>query len=303
MSAKPGFRALVLGAAAGGGLPQWNCGCRNCMAARDPFSGVKPQTQSSVAVSADGKSWALLNASPDIRQQIERNSQLHPRALRDTPIASVLVTNGDIDHIAGLLVLREKQAFDLIATAALQEVIEANAMFRALDPEFVKRRTVALEETFTLVEGIEARLFAVPGKVPLFLEDGEPDTRLEGEQTVGVEMQCGETRAYYVPGCGAMTGKLAARLNGAGLVFFDGTVFRDDEMITTGTGRKTGRRMGHMAMEGPEGSVAALRGLDIGRKIFVHINNTNPVWRTGAERASVEEAGFEIAQDGMEVVL
>lgn len=273
------------------------------MAARDPFSGVKPQTQSSLAVSADGKSWALLNASPDIRQQIEHNSQLHPRALRDTPIASVLVTNGDIDHIAGLLVLREKQAFDLIATAALQGVIETNTMFRALDPEFVRRRTVALEETFTLVEGIEARLFAVPGKVPLFLEDGEPDTKLEGEQTVGVEMLCGDIRAYYIPGCGAMTDKLAARLRGADLVFFDGTVFRDNEMITTGTSRKTGRRMGHMAMEGPDGSVAALGGLDIGRRIFVHINNTNPVWQAGSERALVEEAGFEIAQDGVEVVL
>lgn len=301
--AEHAFRALILGAAAGGGLPQWNCGCANCTAARDPFSALKPQTQSSLAVSTDGRQWAILNASPDIRQQIEDNSQLHPIALRHSPISSVLVTNGDIDHIAGLLVLREKQRFDLISTAMLAEVFEDNVMFRALDPEFVVRRTVRLEQSFDLLPGITACLFAVPGKVPLFMEEGDPETALEGEQTVGVEMHQGGRRIFYIPGCGRMTERLAERLRGADLVFFDGTVFRDDEMIATGTGTKTGRRMGHMAMQGPEGSVAALGDLEIGRKIFVHINNTNPVWRAGDERAFVEAAGFEIGKDGMEVLL
>jgi pyrroloquinoline quinone biosynthesis protein B len=297
------FRALVLGAAAGGGLPQWNCGCANCVAARDPASPVRPQTQSSLAVSADGESWAILNASPDIRQQIEANAALHPRALRDSPIASVMVTNGDIDHIAGLLILREKQAFTLHATAALGDIIAANALFRALDPEFVVRSTIQLEAPFELTKGIEATLFAVPGKVPLFMEDGDPDLGLEGEHTVGVEMRSTGKRVYYVPGCGRVTAKLADRLKGADLVFFDGTVFLDDEMIRTGTGMKTGQRMGHIAMSGPDGSLEALSRLDIGRVVYVHINNTNPVWREGTERRAVEMRGFAVGHDGMEIVL
>jgi pyrroloquinoline quinone biosynthesis protein B len=192
-------RALVLGAAAGGGLPQWNCGCSNCGRARDPNDPLKPQTQSSLAVSVDGRDWALLNASPDIRAQIEANPALHPRALRDTPIRSVLVTNGDIDHIAGLLTLREKQPFRLFATAAIGDILEANPVFQVLDPQCVDRVRIELEQPFTLLDGIEATLFAVPGKVPLFMEGEAPDTALEGEQTVGVELKVGDRRLYYIP--------------------------------------------------------------------------------------------------------
>ncbi|WP_099864202.1 pyrroloquinoline quinone biosynthesis protein PqqB [Pararhizobium haloflavum] len=297
------FRALILGAAAGGGLPQWNCGCANCVAARTVGSGVEPQTQSSLAVSLDGRSWALLNASPDIRQQLGAAAQLHPRCLRDSPLESVLVTNGDIDHIAGLLVLREKQAFTLYATAGLHDIIAANPMFAALDAAFVERRSIALDAPFEMLKGVETRLFAVPGKVPLFMESDDPDVALEGEQTVGVEMKAAGRRIYYIPGCGAVTESLAARLRGADLVLFDGTVFRDDEMIASGTGTKTGRRMGHIAMDGPNGSLAGLKGLGIKRTIYVHINNTNPVWRQSAERARVEAEGMEIGHDGMEVTL
>ncbi|WP_160003500.1 pyrroloquinoline quinone biosynthesis protein PqqB [Rhizobium sp. 18055] len=301
MTDSSGFRGLVLGAAAGGGLPQWNCGCQNCRLARDPASGVRPQSQSSLAVSLDGDNWAILNASPDIRQQIVDNRALHPRMLRDSPIKSVLITNGDIDHLAGLLILREKQPLDVFVTSAIGEIIDDNPVFRALDPAFVTRYSVVLERPFSLLPGLEARLFAVPGKVPLFMEDGEPELQLEGEQTVGVELTAGDARVYYIPGCAHISDALKNRIDGADALLFDGTVFTDDEMITVGVGQKTGQRMGHMAISGADGSLSALAGLDIAQKMYVHINNTNPIWRAGPERDMLEESGFHIGYDGMEI--
>lgn len=297
------LRTIVVGAAAGGGLPQWNCGCLNCSMARDPASGVRPQTQSSLAVSLDGEAWAVFNASPDIRQQIQDNRALQPRRLRHTPIKSVVLTNGDIDHLAGLLVLREKQAFTVYSTGTVSQIIADNSIFRALDPELVSRRIVAIEEPFSPLPGLEARLFAVPGKVPLFLESGEPDLNVEGEDTVGIELRADAKRVYYVPGCGMLNDVLAARLQNADALFFDGTLFTDDEMIATGAGHKTGRRMGHMPIATEGGSLDALAALNIRRKIYVHINNTNPVWRAGTERAYVESRGFEVGFDGMEINL
>ncbi|MEY9102273.1 pyrroloquinoline quinone biosynthesis protein B [Sinorhizobium fredii] len=238
------LRVVVLGAAAGGGLPQWNCGCRNCAAARDPGYSLRPQTQSSLAVSLDGEAWAIFNASPDIRQQIQDNRALQPRRLRHSPINSVVLTNGDIDHLAGLLVLREKQPFTVFSTGAVAEVIADNPVFGVLDPGLVSKRVVAIEEPFFPLPGLEARLLAVPGKVPLFLEDGDPELEVEGEQTVGLELRADGKRVYYIPGCGALSDRLVARLEGADALFFDGTLFSDDEMIAAGVGQKTGRRMG-----------------------------------------------------------
>ena len=183
-------------------------------------------------------------------------------------------------------------------------MLAANPIFDALDPGLVRRRPVALGERFELVPGLTAELFAVPGKVPLYLEAETVVTDLEGEQTVGVALESRAGRAFYVPGCAAVTPALGARLGGAALVFFDGTLWRDDEMIRVGVGAKTGRRMGHVAMSGPHGSIAAFAGLGVGRKVFVHMNNTNPVLRPGSpERAEAEAAGWEIARDGMEVAL
>jgi len=298
------FRAIVIGAAAGGGLPQWNCGCENCRLARLGFpDGIAPQTQSSLAVTSDGDNWALLNASPDIRQQLINTAALHPRALRDNPIKTVLLTNGDIDHIAGLLTLREKQSFRLVMTAAIRDILAANPIFTALDPAFVTKEIVALNEPFMLVPGIEARLFSVPGKVPLFMEGENPNTALEGEQTVGVELVTAKHRVYYIPGCAVVRDDLKARISDADILYFDGTLFTDDEMIQSGTGIKTGRRMGHISMSGDDGSLKALADVAVDRKIYVHINNTNPVWRDGPERKLVEHSGFEIAFDGKEIAL
>ncbi|PUB14936.1 pyrroloquinoline quinone biosynthesis protein PqqB [Yoonia sediminilitoris] len=296
------FRASILGAAAGGGLPQWNCGCQNCNLARR--GEIPAQSQSSVAVSANGADWAILNASPDIRDQMARTPPLHPTDLRVSPLKSVLLTNGDIDHVAGLLTLREQQPFNLFATHDIHEVIAANPIFSALKPDIVIRRTIALNQPFELVTGVEATLFAVPGKVPLYLEGDEVQTDLEGEQTVGVHLKTDAHDVFYIPGCSALKPDLRGRLDGADMVMFDGTLWQDDEMLAAGLSQKTGNRMGHMSMSGPDGSMAAFDGLNIGRKVYVHMNNSNPVLRPASdERAQAEATGWTIAQDGMEIAL
>lgn len=296
------LRAIILGAAAGGGLPQWNCGCENCNLARS--GDIPAQTQSSLAVSPDGQNWAILNASPDIRTQIGNTPLLYPTGLREMPIQSVLVTNGDIDHVAGLLTLREMQPFSLYATQSIQDVLAQNPIFDALNASVVKRAPISLNETFELVSGLEATLFPVPGKVPLYLEGEHVETELVGEQTVGVALSTQGKTAYYIPGCAALTPELRARLDEADLLFFDGTLWHDTEMVQAGLGQKTGKRMGHMSMDGPDGSIAGFADMKIGRKVFIHMNNTNPVLRPdSAENARARAKGWTIGQDGMEITL
>lgn len=266
---------------------------------------VRRRTQSSVAVSTDREVWALLNCAPEILKQIADNPPLAPqRGLRHSPITAVLLTNGDIDHVAGLLSLRESQSFALRGTSEVLAVIADNPVFGVLAPTRVERAVVALDEAFPLLPDLEARIFAVPGKVPLYLETDAVDVGAETAATIGVEMEADGRRAYYIPCCARMTPALAGRLAGADLVLFDGTFWRDDEMIAAGVGTKTGRRMGHMAMAGAEGSIAAFRALDVGQKIFVHVNNTNPVLIEGSpERRQAEAAGWCIAEDGMDFAL
>ncbi|QAX28372.1 pyrroloquinoline quinone biosynthesis protein PqqB [Leisingera sp. NJS204] len=294
------MRFLVLGAAAGGGLPQWNCGCRNCRDAR--LGRIASATQSSLAVTLDGQNWAVLNTSPDIRVQLQNCPSMHPQSLRHCPLRAVLLTNGDIDHIAGLLSLREQSPFSLFVTAGLLELLSANPVFNAL-PAAVDRNPVRLSDGFELLPGLQATVFAVPGKVPLFLEGGQVETDLMGEQTVGVRLTDGTKTAYYIPGCSAVSAGLLGILADADHIFFDGTLWHDQEMIQSGTGTKTGQRMGHISISGPLGSIASLRNVDAA-KTFIHINNTNPVWQPGsAERAQVLAAGWTIAADGMEIAL
>lgn len=302
------LQIAVLGSAAGGGVPQWNCQCTVCALAWADDPRVAHRTQSSLAVSAAVDSWAIVNCAPEILTQIKSTRALQPRqrdgARRDSPIRSVLLTNGDIDHVAGLLSLREGQPFVLNATAEIHEVLRRDRVFRVLDEGTVRRAAVRLEAPFPLVEGVTARVFAVPGKTALYLEGEEVEIGAETEATVGVEFVAGGATAYYIPGCAEMSSPLAERLKGAELVLFDATVWHDEEMIEAGVGAKTGRRMGHMAMSGPDGSMAAFAGLDVKRKVFVHINNTNPVLIEGSpQRREAEAAGWEIAYDGMEIAL
>lgn len=307
------MRVRVLGAGAGGGFPQWNCNHPNSRRARQGDPKAKPRTQSSIAVSADGERWVLFNASPDLRQQINANDVLHPRqGLRDSPIKAVVLTNADVDHVAGLLTLRESQPLAIYATRRVLEVLAANSIFNVLNPQFVARRPLALEEATSVLDaegaatGVVVRPFPVPGKVALWLEDAAkgPSFGTVEEDTVGLEVLDGDgrTRLFYIPGCAAMPPELASRLTGAPLVFFDGTLWTDDEMIRDKVGVKTGKRMGHMSVSDPDGTIAAFAPLDVRRKIFIHINTTNPILlEDSPERAVVEAAGWEVACDGMEL--
>ena len=299
-----GLTAIVLGGAAGGGFPQWNCNCEVCRLAWAGDSRVRARTQASLAVSADGEHWTLINASPDLRAQIQGTPRLHPRGgKRGSPIEAVVLTGAEIDQIAGLLSLRERTPFTVVATAATLAAVAANPMFGALASNVVGRRAVRPGETFLLGEGLKAELFIVPGKLPLYLEGDDPDTASETAANVGVEITGGSKRLIYVPGAAAVTPSVRERLERADAFLFDGTVFTDHELIRSGTGSKTGRRMGHMPIDGDDGSLVALRGL-ASRRILVHINNTNPILVEGsAERRRVEAAGWEVAEDGLEIVL
>ena len=309
------LRVLVLGSAAGGGFPQWNCNCEACRRARAGDKGAIARTQSSVAVSADDSHWFLLNASPDLRQQINDNPPLHPkRGLRHSPIAGVVLTNGDIDHVAGLLTLRESSPLAVYATARVHRVLRSNSVFGVLNPDLVRRREMEMGKPFELSTadgegtGLMVEAFAVPGKVALYMEDPDagPGFGSEPEDTVGLRVENRETGAYFVyaPGCSELSEDLAARLKGAPLVLFDGTLWHDAEMIEAGIGVKTGKRMGHISMSGPEGAMAAFQDLGVGRKVFIHINNSNPVLlEDSPERAAVTAAGWDVAFDGMEISL
>lgn len=299
------MRAVVLGAAAGGGFPQWNSNAEACRRARAGDPDAQPRTQASLAVSLDEEHWALINASPDLREQIARSSFLHPKhGLRSTPITDVVLTGGDVDVIAGMLTLRERQPFSLWATAEIHRVLDSNAIFEVLARDIVQRRLLTLGVPQRLDGGLTVELFAVPGKAPLYLEHDDAPPILVDGTTVGAALSDGEHTLFYVPGCAAMTPNLAARLDGADLVFFDGTLWRDDEMIAAGLGPKSGRRMGHMSMSGAQGSIAAFGPIGVARKVFVHINNSNPVLLADSpERAEAERAGWNIAFDGMEFSL
>ncbi len=299
-----GLTAIVLGAAAGGGFPQWNCNCDVCRLAWAGDPRVRPRTQASLAISADRKRWTLLNASPDLRAQIQSTPALQPRdGKRGSPIEAVVLTGAEIDQSAGLLNLRERSPFAIMGTAATLAAVAGNPMFGALAADVVRRRAIAPGERFALGDSLTAELFMVPGKVPLYLEGENPATAEESAANVGVEITDGRARLAYVPGAAAVTPALRERLARADAILFDGTLYTDDEMIRAGLGEKAGRRMGHMPVDGPDGSIAALNGLPA-RRIFVHINNTNPMLVDGSpERRRVEAAGWEVAWDGMEIVL
>lgn len=304
----------VLGSGAGGGFPQWNCNCHNCAAVRAGKPGFRARTQSSLAVSRDGVSWLLLNASPDLRQQIAATPPLSPPSgggARGSPIKAVLVTNGDVDHVAGLLTLREGQPFSLYGSERVLDTLAANSLFNVLSPSLVARVPLRMNEPTPITGagvalGLVVEVFAVQGKIALYLEEtgAGPNFGTREGDTVGVRVSdAGTGRAFfYVPGCSKIDDALAVRLRGAELVFFDGTLWSDDEMIRQGLLGKTGGRMGHVNVSGPGGSLATLAPLGVKRKVYVHINNSNPMLdEASEERRIAESAGWEIGYDGMDL--
>jgi pyrroloquinoline quinone biosynthesis protein B len=300
----------VLGSAAGGGFPQWNCGCPNCRGVRAGDPQVTARTQECVAVSTDSARWFLLNCSPEIRQQIESFPPLHPRGPRHSPIAAILLTNGDLDHCLGLLSLRESHPLVIYATDRLRRgFTDGNVLYRTLDrfPGQITWRALKLgrEEELADVEGCPSGLLveavAMVGKLPIHLEaDGTSDP----EDSVGFRIRERATGRIlaYLSGVGAVTDAVRRAVEDADCVFFDGTFWSSDELPGLGLGTKRAEQMAHLPVGGRDGSLARLHGLAAPRRIFIHVNNTNPLLRDDSpERATVEAAGWEVARDGMEV--
>jgi pyrroloquinoline quinone biosynthesis protein B len=304
----------VLGAAAGGGFPQWNCRCACCVRARAGDPAVRPRSQASLAVSADGKNWVLLNASPDLPAQLRAAPQLQPDPTatpRNCPVRAVVISGGDIDCIAGLLSLREGHAFRVYAEDFVQNILSQNQVFSVLNREIV--RFEALHRAETLLRdadetplGLWVESFAVPGKIPLYQETGQDEAAFVNDQAViGLSLRDATgAKLFFIPGCARVTDELRARVAGNNILFFDGTLWQDNEMVDAGLSTKTGARMGHISVSGAEGSIAAFANTKLARKIFIHINNTNPILcddSPQAEQARI--AGWEIAYDGMEINL
>ncbi len=308
------LRVVVLGAAAGGGVPQWNYGCPVCRAARSKHPELQ-STQSSIAISADGEHWFLINASPDLRQQLTATPQLHPRAgkLRHSPVSGVILTNGEIDAVAGLLSMREGSPFTIYAHRKVLAILGDNSIFNVLNEKNVKRQPIEIDRAFEPAlpdgspSGLEILPFAVAGKGAWYLEGKTHPAGNDGAgDTLGLRIGDKATGKYFyfLAACADVTDDLKSRLAGAPLIFFDGTVWRDDELIVAGLGTKTGQGMGHIAMSGDSGAIEALSGLNIGRKVFLHINNSNPaLLHDSAERKQAERAGWQIPADGTEITL
>ncbi|MBC8049732.1 MAG: pyrroloquinoline quinone biosynthesis protein PqqB [Chitinophagales bacterium] len=311
------MKLKVLGSAAGGGFPQWNCNARLSRLVRAGEPGFMPRTQSSLAVSADGERWVICNASPDIRQQIAATPELHPIAsdgLRNSPIKAVMLTNGDVDHITGLLSLREREPFTLYGTHRILHTLDENSVFRVCDAALVKRTEFEIGQEIDLVGpdgalGLIVEPFAVPGKVALYMENATnvaANFDADAGDTIALKIKAfgSEAVAFYIPGCADVTEALKSKVAGADVLLFDGTVFHDDEMIREGVGQKTGARMGHISIAGDNGSLAAFKDVSTARKIYIHINTTNPILEPGSEaEQTVRAAGWEVGWDGMEIVL
>jgi pyrroloquinoline quinone biosynthesis protein B len=297
-------KTLILGAAAGGGSPQWNCLCPVCVLFWNGDLRVRRRTQSSIAVSADSSNWVLINCSPDIREQIGAVKTLQPKgSTRHSPIVSVVLTNGDIDHIGGLINLREAHGFTIWAPAPVIDQINANPIFGVLNRALVSFQTIEPNVSFSPVAGLEMTAFDVPGKVPLYREgQGTPEVSRNGN-TIGMHARHNGRTLSYVPGCGDIDRQLLEDLRDTDTLLFDGTLWTDDEMIRTQTGMKTGRRMGHVPVSGDDGSMAQLRSLQANQKVFVHLNNTNPLLvDNSSEQIAAREQGWIVAHDGMEII-
>ncbi len=304
------MRIEILGSAAGGGFPQWNCNCRNCQSLRAGNSSLKSRTQTQVAVSGTGHSWFLLNASPDLRMQIEQTSVLQPRSgLRDSPIAGVLLTSADIDQIAGLLSLRELQPLHVYCAPSLRLILqEDNSVFGMLNriPQQVQWTDIELGKAFPLLTtaqedlGINCEVFSLGNKYPLYVPPKRAATLNSEEALLGVMLTSSAGgRLAYMPAVPSIDEELLGLLETADMVLFDGTFWSNDELIRVQGGGATAREMGHVPISGRDGSLRALAGLRRPRKVFVHVNNTNPILdESSAEYRELAPAGWELAEDG-----
>lgn len=302
------MRARVLGSAAGGGFPQWNCACENCRLVRAGDPRVTARTQDSIAVrGGTGDRWLLVNASPDVLRQVERFDELWPRGPRSTPVGAVALTNGDLDHVLGLLSLRESEPLRVLATHRVHAgLVERNAVLRTLArtpdqvrwTDFQLGREVVVEEA-----GVGVTALAAPGKLPVHLA-GLADPSPEDNVALRIRDLAHDGRVIVVAtSVGTMAG-VDRLLDGANVLLFDGTFWSDDELVVQGLGKARASDMAHVPVGGDAGSLARLQHAKAARRIYTHVNNTNPMLRVDSpERMAVERAGWEVAVDGMEVSL
>ena len=304
------MRIEILGSAAGGGFPQWNCNCRNCQSLRAGTFRGKARTQTQVAVTTDGQHYFLLNASPDLRLQIEATPRLHPRrGQRDSPISGVVLTSGDIDHIAGLLSLRELQPFRIYSTPSLRRTLqEDNSVFGMLNrvPSQASWQEVTPGQNFPFLgvagteSGIRCEAFSLGARYPAYVSQRRSASLKPEEALLGLFLESSSGKKLaYLPAVPAIDATLLQRLESADLLLFDGTFWSDDELISVQGSGATAREMGHTPVSGADGALQRLAGLRQPRKVFIHVNNTNPMLdESGPQYREVRDAGWEIAEDG-----
>ena len=310
------MKILVLGSAAGGGFPQWNCNCPNCAGVRKGSINAKPRTQSSIAVSANGTDWVLINASPDILQQIRSNPALQPaRAIRDSGITAVMVMDAQIDHITGLLMLREgRKKMNLYCTESVWDDLNHGLPLAKVLSHYcgVERHAIdglsADETHFAPIEvpgidGIRFHPMPLKSKAPPY----SPHRNNPGpgdNNGLMIESKTTGKKVFYAPGLGEIEPHVLQAMQQADCVLVDGTVWTGDEMITLGLTQKTAADMGHLQVSGPGGMIEVLDGIGARRKVLIHINNTNPILNEdSSERAVLAQHGIEVAFDGMEIEL
>ncbi len=295
---------ILLGTAAGGGFPQWNCWCPSCRVARAEPARAHPRTQSSVAISADGVRWFLLNASPDVREQLLRLDGRPAGTVRHVPVEGIVPTDAELDHTMGIALLREGRLLQLYATRAVLEVLNHDSRIVPVTFAFarVAEHELALDAPRMLryhdgsATGLVLTPFAVAGDPPRFARRDLPG------HTVGVLVEDTRTGGVlaFVPGCGALDAALLDRLARAELLLFDGTFWTDEEMIALGLSERTARQMDHLPVSGADGSLERLRRLPCREKLYTHINNSNPMLiEDSPERAAVLAAGLRVGDDGM----
>jgi pyrroloquinoline quinone biosynthesis protein B len=304
----------ILGSAAGGGFPQWNCACPNCQLVRSGKFPGKARSQAQVAVTDDGQSWFLLGASPDLRSQIEATSELQSRhGTNGSPLCGVVLASADLDHVLGLLLLRELQPLNVYATTSITRVLrEQNTLFTMLNraPDQVHWRAIKPGESFALrtPSGQDSRITCTPislsARYPVYVSDCEPDVSPD-EAVLALILTSNSGRVLvYAPAVSAITQSLREGLEKADLLLFDGTFYRDDELARVRGSGERAREMGHIPVGGEDGSLRQLAGLRIPRKLYIHINNTNPMLNeTSPEYRAVREAGWELAEDGWQATL
>jgi pyrroloquinoline quinone biosynthesis protein B len=291
----------VLGSAAGGGFPQWNCTCPPCRAVRTGSRPCVPRTQSSIAVSAAGGPWYLLNASPDIQAQIEAFPALHPVSGRVVRLQAVLLTDAELDHTLGLLLMREGRGLQVHATESVYETLTSGTgVWRTLEAYCpVTWQPVVPGATVPLGEGLSYRAFDVPTEKTMRFPGALRHGRVVGYHLT--DAHSGKS-VVYLPGVQRLSDELLGEMDAASGLLIDGTCWRDDEMASLGLASKTSREMGHVPISGRDGSLTRLSALPIDRKIYIHINNTNPILlEDSPERETLARHGMEVAEDGLEL--